>query len=140
MQPDRFLEQGAKILAPKLEPLGYRFEVIQRPLQGSGGTFAVAGFRRGERLIRIWARFDNIRVNYVVGDVEFTHTDHMRALGLERSAQFPGFNDGDPFSAFERLLHDLDFCGEFLTGDAEQIVERVRSLPPEKSGFGALGS
>lgn len=140
MQPDTFLQQGAKILAPKLEALGYRFEVIERPIQGSGGTFAVAGFRRGERLIRIWARFDNIRVNYVVADAEFTHTDHMRALGLERSAQFPGFNDGNTFSAFRRLLHDLDFCGEFLTGDAEQIIERVRSLPPEKSGFEALRS
>jgi hypothetical protein len=140
MEPDSFLEEGKRILSPKLEPLGYRFELIRRPVQGSGRPFAIAAFRRGDRSVRMWARFENLRVDYVVGDVEFTHTDHMRALGFKDSAQFPGFNEGDSLDAFRRLLCDLEHCTEFLAGDAQAIAERVRSLPPEKTGFAALGS
>ena len=140
MYPDTFLIDGARILAPKLEPLGYRFEITQQPIQGSGGFFAIGTFSRPDRRIRFWARYENLRVDYCVGEVEFDHRTHMRALGREREAHFPGIHDDEAFGGFKRLLHDLDYCDEFLSGDAQALAERVKALPPEKSGYAALGS
>jgi hypothetical protein len=141
MEPDTFLEQGARVLAHKLTPLGYEFFVPEPPLRGSGGPFAWAAFERGNRAIKLWARFERLgSVLYSLGDAEFTHQDYMRALGLEKVAQYPGFEDGEQLGGFKRLLHDLEYCGEFLTGDAAAVVEKVRSMPPKKSGFQALNS
>ena len=140
MEPDAFLEEGARILAPKLVPLGYEFEIIQQPIQGSGGFFAIGAFSRPDRRIRFWARFENLRVDYTAGDFEFDHHTHMRALGREREAQFPGIHDEKEFGGFRRLLHDLEYCDEFLTGDVEAVASQVRTLPAEKTGFSALGS
>jgi hypothetical protein len=140
MEAGAFLEQGARILATRLEPLGYRFEIVQQPTQGSGGTFAIGAFRRGDREIRLWVRFNNLSVNYRVGEIEFAHGDYMRTLGLEKVAHFPGFNDGDPLGGFRRLLHDLQQCDDFLIGDANSLAQRIRALPPKKTGFQALGS
>ena len=73
MEPDTFLEEGARILADKLGPLGYRFAITQASANGSGGTFARAAFDRGDRSIRLWARFDRMRgVRYRVGSDELT--------------------------------------------------------------------
>ncbi len=141
MEPDTFLELGARVLAEKLEPLGYEFAITQPSLKGSGGPFAWAAFRRGDREIQLWARYDRLgSVLYRLGDHEFTHKEYMRAMGLEREAHWPGFDDGDPLGGFKRLLVDLSHCGEFLTGDAASVLEKVRALPPEKTGFQALGS
>lgn len=135
-----FLVEGARILAEKLEPLGYEFAITLRPLKGSGGAFARAAFQHGERSIQLWARYERLGgVRYRLGNDDFTHQDHMRALGQEKIARWPGFDDGDPLGGFRRLLHDLSYCGEFLHGDAASVVERVRALPPIRSGFEALG-
>jgi hypothetical protein len=75
-----------------------------------------------------------------LGEDEFTHQDYMRAMGLEKTAHWPGFDDGDPLGGFRRLLSDLDHCAEFLTGDAASVLGTVRALPPVKTGFQALGS
>ena len=141
MKPDTFLESGARVLAEKLEPLGYLFAITQPQLNGSGGPFAWAGFRRDDREIQLWARYDRLgSVRYRLGDDEFTHQEYMRAMGLAKTAHWPGFDDGDPLGGFKRLLSDLGQCDEFLTGDAASVVEKVRALPPEKTGFQALGS
>lgn len=128
------------MLAPKLEPLGYRFDIIARPVLGSGGPFARAAFMRGETEIHLWARYDRLGgVSFRAGEAEFSHHDHMRALGLEKVAQYPGFDDGDPLGGFKRLLHDLEQCHEFLTGDAASEAVAVKALPPKPTGFNALG-
>lgn len=140
MEPDTFLEKGACVLAEKLEPLGYRFAISQPAIEGSGGSFAWAAFSRGDREIQLWARRDQLgNVRYRLGDDEFTHREHMRALRLETAAHWPGFDDGDPLGGFKRLLLDLAQCDEFLSGDAASVVRRVRTLPPERTGFLALG-
>jgi hypothetical protein len=140
MEPDKFLEQGARVLAEKLEPLGYEFAIGQPSLNGSGGPFAWAAFKRGDREIRLWVRYDRLgSVLYRLGEDEFTHHDHMRALGLQKAAHWPGFDDGDPLGGFNRLLSDLSHCDEFLTGDAAAVARTVRALPPERTGFQALG-
>ena len=141
MEPDTFLEQGARVLAKKLKPLGYEFSITQPPLNGSGGPFAWAAFKCGDREIQLWARYERLgSVIYRLGDAEFTHHDYMRALGRGKTAHYPGFDDGDQLGGFKRLLHDLDYCDEFLSGDAAAVVERVRSLPSIKTGFKALRS
>lgn len=141
MDPDKFLRLGARILAEKLEPLGYSFEILQELTRGSGGFFAEGAFRRSDREIRLWARYDRLGgVTYSVNNAEFKHHDYMRLLGLEKVAQYPGWDDGDVFGGFRRLLQDLEVCDEFLTGDAVSVAKQVRTLPPEKTGFSALGS
>lgn len=141
MDPDKFLRLGARILAQKLEPLGYAFEIAQQPTRGSGGVFAEGAFRRADREIRLWARYDRLGgVTYWVSNAEFKHHDYMRLLGLAKVAEYPGLDDGDVFGGFRRLLRDLENCDEFLTGDAMSVAKRVRSLPPEKTGFSALGT
>jgi hypothetical protein len=59
---------------------------------------------------------------------------------MEKAAHWPGFDDGDPLGGFERLLRELSHCDEFLTGDAAAVLKTVRALPPEKTGFQAVGS
>jgi hypothetical protein len=141
MDPDKFLRLGSRILAEKLEPLGYTFEIAQEPTRGSGGVFAEGAFRRADREIRLWARYDQLGgVTYWFSNVEFKHHDYMRLLGLAKVAQYPGLNDGDVFGGFRRLLRDLENCDEFLTGDAMSVAKRVRALAPGERGFSALGS
>jgi hypothetical protein len=90
MEPEKFLEHGACLLAEKLRPLGYEFAMIQPPLKGSGGPFAWGAFRRGDREIKLWARYDRLgSVHYRLGDDEFTHQDYMRALGWRRRRTGP---------------------------------------------------
>ncbi|TMJ10898.1 MAG: hypothetical protein E6G94_16815 [Alphaproteobacteria bacterium] len=117
----------------------FRFEITQQPIQGSGGFFAVGSFARPDRRIRFWARYENLRVDYCVGDFEFDHHTYMRALSREKEALFPGIHDDTLFGGFRRLLDDLDYGDEFLSGDTQALAERVKALPPEKTGFAALG-
>lgn len=139
MAPDQFLHEGARILSERLGPLGYDFAIVEPPLDGSGGPYAWGAFKRSEREIRLWARYDRLgSVHYRLGSEEFTHQEYMRALGMERSAQWPGFDDGDPLGGFKRLLTDLEHCGEFLTGNATFILDAIRALPPQPTGFQAL--
>ncbi|QNM82829.1 hypothetical protein H8M03_00170 [Sphingomonas sabuli] len=141
MDPDKFLRLGVRVLAQKLEPLGFAFEIVQQPTRGSGGVFAEGAFRRADRELRLWARYDQLgKVTYWVSNAEFDHHDYMRLLGLAKVAEYPGFDDGDVFGSFRRLLRDLENCDEFLTGDAMSVARKVRSLPPEKTGFSALGA
>lgn len=141
MEPDTFLERCAHILAERLEAFGYTFTIAQPTTNGSGGPFARGVFRRGDRQIQLWARYDRLGgVVYRVGDDEFTHQAYMRAIGLEKTAHWPRLNDGDPLGGFERLLRDFAHCAEFLMGDAALIVRRVRALPPNRTGFKALAS
>jgi hypothetical protein len=141
VQPDTFLEQGARILATKLEPLGYQFAITQPATMGGGGPFALAVFERDDRKISLWARYDRLGgVSYSLNNDEFTHQEYMRAMGLEKAAHWPGLDDGDPFGGFRRLLADLRRCDEFLTGDPASVVERIRALGPKRIGFQALGS
>ncbi len=139
--PDAFLLLGAGVLEGRLEPLGYRFAIIEPAQGGSGGTFAKAAFRRGDRAIELWARHDRLGgVEYRLGSDAFSHQDHMRALGLEKAAEWPGFDDGDPLGGFRRLLSDLRHCDDFLTGDAAAVLAMVQALPPKPTGFRALSS
>ena len=141
MDPDKFLRLGARILAEKLEPLGYAFEITQHPTRASGGIFAEGAFRRADREIRLWARYDCLGgVTYWVSNAEFNHHDYMRLLGLAKVAEYPGLADGDVFGGFRRLLSDLENCAEFLTGDAMSVAKRVRALPPEKQGSASSGA
>ena len=140
MEPENFLRQGQGILAAKLGPLGYWFEIVTPATSGSGGPFAEASFMREDREIRLWVRYGRLGgVTYRIGNDEFGHKDYMRALGRAKTAEYPGFDDGDPLGGFKRLLRDLEYCGEFLTGDATGVAEKVKALPPRPAGLKALG-
>jgi hypothetical protein len=45
----------------------------------------------------------------------------MKELGVWPRCEYPGF-PGDPVDPFERLAHDLNFAGEFMSGDARLLL------------------
>jgi hypothetical protein len=138
VSPDAFLEQGASLLASKLEPLGYRFQLI-RTATGSGGPFAEAAFSLGERQIILFARYDSLGgVRYSIGSTTFDHGTYMAALGKDRVARYPGLPDEDKLGGFRRLLADLELCGDFFDEDATALLRLVASMPPARGGFSAL--
>jgi hypothetical protein len=140
MSPNAFLEQGARLISSKLEPLGFRFELLS-VASGSGGPFAEGVFSRGDRQLILWVRFDRLGgVRYRIGASDFDHETYMRAMGREKEARYPGLPDDDSFGGFRRLLADLDLCGDVLDGDAESVLEMVASLPAAATGFAALST
>jgi hypothetical protein len=140
VNPDAFLEEGARLMSPKLEPLGFGFQ-LTRTASGSGGAFAEGAFSRGDRQLIIWARFDVLHgVRYSIGSETFDHETYMTALGKRDAAQYPGFPSADRFGGFRRLLADLELCGDFFDGDSSRLLRLVAAAPQPPEGFAALSS
>ena len=132
-------ERGAGLLAPVLEPHGFRF-VAGEADRGSGGLFAQGAFVRGARRLEFSARYALGEVLYRAPSVALSHADYMRVVaGGERPA-YPGFSD-NPLDGFRHLATDLGrFGAVFLVGaDAEfaaVAAQADHTRPP--SGFAAL--
>jgi len=135
--PEATLRQGASILTPALQPLGFRFDVVQVD-ESSGGPFAVWVFDRGDRSIELHVRSALGIVMYRVGDASLEHRAFMDELGVVDRA-YPGFSD-DPLDGFRHLLEDLRKHGEsFLDGSGDggflvwasrhELGEQLRRLP-----------
>jgi hypothetical protein len=77
------LREGAAILAPVLEPHGFRF-VLETEGRGSGGHFAAGAFVRGDRRLELHYRH---ALGLVIPrrPARIEHRAYM-ALALERAA------------------------------------------------------
>lgn len=139
MSPEAALQKGAEILNPKLQPLGFRFSIVEKG-KGSGGNFAVGSFKNADREIRIWFRFEIGGVGYVKGDLERGHVEFMQFLGREKTSAFPGFSGGDPLNGFRQLLQDLDHCALFLEDEGIGFYKAMKTYVyrPKPKGFAAL--
>lgn len=137
--PEKCLTEGARVLATKLEPLGFGFDVVETG-HGSGGNFAVGTFTSGDREIRIWFRFHLGDVTYRKGNVEASHPALMQYLGLEKAARFPRFQTDNPLEGFSDLLADLEHCSIFLEYEGEEFARVMRHYKYRQSpaGFAAL--
>ncbi len=84
---------------------------------GSGGTFAVGEFRRGDRRLELHFRRSLGLVSYHLGNLSLPHEEYMwAALGRRGRTHYTGFSD-DPLAGFRQLLEDLkDYCAAFLSG------------------------
>jgi len=126
-KPKDVLLQGAELLRPLLSAHGFAFELLGEG-RGSGGEFAYAEFRKGERRIEFHFRYDLGMVTYHLGPDSLSHEQYMLSVleqpGLSR---YPGFS-ADPLDAFRDLAGDLQaYCGEFLEGTNEELRSRIEN-------------
>lgn len=134
--PELTLRAGAAIIGAKLEPLGFDFE-ITRSGASSGGNFAEGRFRSNDRELWLSFRHSLGVVRYRKGNVELTHEQYIRALGLRAVAQYPGFSS-DPMAAFTGLLSDLGYCDGFLLPNGMDFLEIAANYSDPPSGFRRL--
>jgi hypothetical protein len=133
LEVERTLRAGAALLEPKLKPLDFVFDVTNGGT-GSGGNFAEGRFHSGDRELWLSFRYSLGLVRYRKGQVELTHEQYMRALGLRSVARYPGFSH-DPMAAFTDLLSDLDHCDAFLLEGGRAFLKVAANYSDPPSGF-----
>jgi hypothetical protein len=123
--PLETLKQGAKLLEPLLVRHGFAFKVTGSG-SSSGGNYAAAEFRRGDRWLEFHFRFSLGLVAYHLGASSMDHIAYMQSvLGRRYASRYPGFSN-DPLVAFHDLLLDLEaHCGEFLDASDEVLQARI---------------
>ena len=105
MTPTEILSAGAKILAPVLGPLGFRY-IAGAIGVGSGGAFAQGAFVASDRRIEFSVRDSLGLVTYSASGRHASHEHVMRLLAPPGSAQYPGFSK-NPMDGFRHLATDL---------------------------------
>ena len=111
---------GVRAIATVLLPHGFRF-VFRESGSGSGGPFASGELIREDRRLELHVRESLGLVSYHLGSHSASHEYYMKELGVWSRCEYPGF-PGDSVDPFERLAHDLNFAGEFMSGDARLLL------------------
>lgn len=137
IEVEKIMRAGAALLEPKLNPLGFKFEITRILPITSNGPAARACFARDNRTIQFSFRYTLGLVSYQKGAIQLTHEQYMRALGVLSVARYPGVS-ADPMAAFADLASDLQYCDSFLldSGTAFSILAGEFNDPP--SGFQRL--
>ncbi len=133
LDPTAMMMEGVAILATKLRPLGFSYE-IKSWQQTSGGPAADVIFRNGDRELLISFRYSLGLVRYRKGTVELDHKKLMRALGCYSKAKYPGFSS-EPLDAFRDLLSDLDYCDVFFQEDGAAFLQVASDANKLSNGF-----
>jgi hypothetical protein len=123
--PEEILFQGSELLKPIFSKHGFIF-VLSGKGKSSGGYFASAEYRRGERTFELHFRYSLGMVAYHLGSESISHEEYMcSVLGKPHLSKYPDFSD-DPLDAFRALRHDLaTYCGEFLEGTNDAFLHRI---------------
>lgn len=106
------LRAGVLILNDLLEPHEFVSLLTDAGI-GSGGQYASAEFRRGNRRLELHFRFSLGLVTYHVESAALSHEDYMwSVLGKRWASYYPGFSE-DPLDGFRHLRRDLEqlWCG-----------------------------
>jgi hypothetical protein len=127
IDPEEVVLQGAELLKPLFAKYGF----VQGPLtkgESSGGRFASAEFRKGDRRFEFHFRSSLGMVTYRLGSQSISHQEYMCSiLGKPNMSRYPGFA-GEPLEAFRNLRDDiLDYCGEFLEGTTTTFIRRIEN-------------
>jgi hypothetical protein len=123
--PKKVLIEGAELLRPLFAEHGFAFALLGGG-ESSGGEFAYAEFRKGERRFEFHFRHSLGMVTYHLGLESISHEEYMcSVLGGPGLSRYPGFSR-DPLDAFRGLSGDLRaHCGEFLEGTNEEFRRRI---------------
>jgi hypothetical protein len=124
-KPKDVLLQGAELLRPLFTEHGFAFELLGGG-PSSGGEFAYAEYRKGERRIEFHFRHSLGMVTYHLGPDSISHEQYMFSVREKPSlSRYPGFS-GDPLDAFRDLGGDIEaYCAEFLGGTNEEFHNRI---------------
>ena len=119
------MREGVGLLAPVLEPHGFRFH-LHGSGRSSGGPVAFGDFARGEWRLELHFRFSLGLVKYHCGEVILSHEDYLwSAVGRHGVGEYPGVSD-DPLDGFRHLSRDIRaYCSAFLRGDASEFQRLV---------------
>ena len=125
INPEEILHQGSELLMPLFAEHGFVF-VQSGGGESSGGRFASAEFRRGNRRFEFHFRFSLGMVSYHLGSESISHEEYMcSVLGKPNLSHYPGFSN-DPLDAFCHLREDIqNYCMEFLEGTNEAFQRRI---------------
>lgn len=123
--PDEILRQGSELLMPLFVEHGFVFWQSGRGAS-SGGRFASAEFRRGNRRFEFHFRYSLGMVSYHLGSESISHEEYMcSVLGKPNLSHYPGFSN-DPLDAFRQLREDIqNYCLEFIEGTNEAVQRRM---------------
>lgn len=122
-------------------PAGFVFEPGTAG-KGSGGHFASASYRKGDRTLSFSYRWALGEVEYSLGEARLDHDSYMRSLSVYRESEYCRFPHDVPLAGFEALRYDLErYCQDFLTGPGEEFTGLAKALkanPGLGRGLGAL--
>jgi hypothetical protein len=123
--PEEIFHQGSELLMRLFAEHEFVFELSSRG-DSSGGRFASAQFRRGNRRFEFHFRFSLGLVSYHLGTESVSHEEYMcSVLGKPNLSHYPGFSN-DPLDAFRDLREDIqNYCIEFLEGTNEVFQRRI---------------
>jgi len=126
IEPETMLLEGSELPKPLFSEHGFAFAPLGSG-KGSGGQFACAEFRRGDRTFEFHFRYSLGMVAYRLGFESMSHEEYMYSvLGKPGMSHYPGFSS-DPLDAFRDLREDLqNYCEEFLTGTDEAFLRRIK--------------
>ena len=123
--PEEALLQGSELLKPVFSRHGFIFALLGGG-DSSGGQFAFAEFRIGDRSFEFHFRYSLGMVAYHLGSESISHEEYMcSVLGKPHLSDYPCFSN-DPLDAFQHLRRDLEtYCGEFLEGTNDEFLRRI---------------
>jgi hypothetical protein len=123
--PESILLKGSELLKPLFSQHSFVFAMLGSG-SSSGGRFAFAEFRRGNRSLEFHFRSSLGMVTYHLGAESISHQEYMcSVLGKPGLSRYPGFST-NPLDAFRDLHADLQsHCDEFLEGTDETFLQRV---------------
>ena len=124
--PQEALLEGSELLGPMFAKHEFRFAQLGKG-HGSGGRFAFAEFRKGDRRIEFHVRYNLGMVTYHLGSESISHEEYMcSVLGKPNLSRYPGFSS-DILEAFRDLREDLQNHGiEFLEGTDAEFLARIK--------------
>ena len=125
--PKNILLNGVKILSVYLEPLNFKFQLLETG-KSSGGEFASGQFVCGEKVIELHYRFSLGLVKYKIDNLELSHEEYIKLLDRVNESKYPNFSDNS-MDAFNCLKHDLE-C--LLTDFTENDDEIFKQKAPER--------
>lgn len=129
VDPADLLQRGSALLAPILEPHGFKLGE-PRIARGSGGLAAVASWVKEQRTIETHVRGALGIVTYTWGADRFDHKEYLQAV--DRVGAYPGFSS-DPIESFVHLAADLEGVASpllDLSGEEfHHIAQKVRDRP-----------
>ena len=105
LEPQLALKAGVAILGDLMRSHGLTFTATTSGV-GSGGSFAVGEFRRGNRSLELHYRYSLGLVTYHVGHWALSHEDYMWSVMNRRwGSDYPGFSKEPlmPFGTFWRI-------------------------------------